>query len=190
MSINWQLDKKVIQGTSIADMGRATQSLKSISQENPLVRVEGFDTISGYDCNAFNGMVATSLPVYVFKYDFATDGGAIGLVTLRGTGKLAVANAIINAYMFVNTALTSGGAAAVSVGCANSAVNLLAATAIATMGSAGGKALIPILATPSTHIDTGATEFDVTITISAAALTAGRFTLVLFGVPYATDTGV
>lgn len=190
MSLNWQLGRKTIQGTGLADMGRATASLKYESNSHATDVVEGFDLTSGINCVSFNGQVQASLPVFFYKYDFATDGGAIGAITLRGVGKLAAKNALFYAGTWVNTALTSGGSATVSIGCAGSAANLLAATAIGTMGTAGGHALIPIQATPSTWVDSGSTDQDVTITIATAALTAGSFTLVIFGIPYTTDTSV
>lgn len=188
MSLNYQLDRKVIQGTGIADLGRTTGSLKTESSAHATDVITGYDLNGNVIATAYNGIVQAMQPIYVYKYNFATDGGAVGAITLKGVGKVAAKNAITKGQLWWSTAGTSGGSATLSFGCAGSAVNLLAATAIATIGAAGGKAMIPIEATVATWVDTGATESDVTMTIGTAALTAGAFTLVLFGIPYTADT--
>lgn len=108
-------------------------------------------------------------------YDFSKQGGAVGIVNLQDEdGKDAVLpkGAIIKQVIcHVITAVTSGGAATVSLG-ANTAVDLLAATAKATFSLDALVAGIPV-STAATSVRTTAKEA-LTASIAVAALTAGK----------------
>ena len=107
-------------------------------------------------------------------YNFATSGGAIGAINLLGDdGKPAVIpdNAIITKVLVdVITAPTSGGAATIALG-ANTTTDIKAATAIASY--TGIVACVPV-ETAASCVKTTA-DRNVVATVATAALTAGRF---------------
>ena len=100
------------------------------------------------------------------EYDFAVDGGAISTIILGG-------------FIEVDTILASGGAATVAVN-SEAAGDLLAAAAF------GGVPWSTINRKSITPAFTGATSVKTTvrrqlaITIAAAALTGGKFRVVVF----------
>ncbi len=117
-----------------------------------------------------------------------TDGGANGTYTLRGTGPIPANFVVTQGNFFVSEVFT--GAGTVSLGTATGTpANILAATAIGTMGTAGSKATIPILATVGTHISVTA-ESEPVLVVASGPLTAGALTLVLEGYFTAIDTQV
>ena len=125
------------------------------------------------------GVTCGLKPFLLYEYDFATDGGANGTITLRGLGPIPANFVVTQGNYFVNTQIT--GAGTVSFGTATGTpANLLAATAIGTMGTAGSKALLPIQATTGSHINI-TTESAPVMVIAGGPLTAGSFTLVLDG---------
>jgi hypothetical protein len=109
---------------------------------------------------------------YIGEYDFAVDGGAIGTITLRGSGHAPIPNGsiILSGVVEVLTTLTSGGSETTAF-TVESAGDILAATAVASMG-AGLKSVVPA-GTGVTAIKTTA-ERAVTMTIAVATLTAGK----------------
>lgn len=107
-----------------------------------------------------------------FLYDFDTDGGAIGSITLKdesGTAQSIPAGAIItNAYISVQTAVTSDGSATVAFGLVGNTDAFKAATAKATLAAnyvVQGANDLPL---------TDAVPANVVATIATAALTAGK----------------
>lgn len=110
-------------------------------------------------------------------YDFATDGGAVGDITLRGD-TIPSGAILVNAVLDVDTALTSGGAATVAIK-VESAADINAADAIsgAPWSTATPKhadftfASAPIVTTASRSI---------VATVATAALTAGAFKVYVF----------
>jgi hypothetical protein len=124
----------------------------------------------------------TQLKVARGEYSFATDGGAVSTITLRGAGALGgqvpSGSIIIGGYIEVDTILASGGSATVAVGL-ESTTDLLAATAFgsAPWSSTGRKSVIPV-GTGVTTVKATASR-SITITIATAALTAGIFRVVL-----------
>jgi hypothetical protein len=110
------------------------------------------------------------------EYDFAKDGGAVGDIVLRGN-VLPAGALITNGWVEVETALAGGATSTVALKVV-SAADLMAAMGVGNfaanvqlpVGVAGpiGKTLGPLAAykTP-------------TLTVAAAALTAGKFTLAL-----------
>lgn len=111
-------------------------------------------------------------------YDFATDAGAIGSLNLRGdmipSGAL-VLRAIVN----VATATTSGGAATVSLG-VQGAADIRAANAhdnaTTQLSTTGNKAT---LLTGAVAPVTTSADKHIVATIGTAALTAGRFSVLV-----------
>ena len=111
-------------------------------------------------------------------YDFATDGGAVSTIALRGD-KIPSGALILQAYVNVATATTSGGAATVSIG-VEAATDLRAANAhdnattqLSTTGNKltlSTRAAVPVVTTA---------DRDVSIAIGTAALTAGRFSVLV-----------
>lgn len=112
------------------------------------------------------------------QYDFAIMGGAISTIDLRiNLPKDAI---ILSGMIEVLTAPTSGGAAEISVG-VNTVADLHAAAAIsgAPWSSTGRKVMIPDFATPADGVKVTA-DAALTMSISVAALTAGKFNVFLF----------
>lgn len=111
-------------------------------------------------------------------YDFATDGGAVSTIALRGD-KIPSGAIILQSYVNVATGTTSGGAATVSIG-VETATDLRAANAhdnattqLSTTGNKltlNTRAAVPLATTA---------DRDISIAIGTAALTAGRFSVLV-----------
>lgn len=115
----------------------------------------------------------------VAEYDFADQGGVVGTIYLPHD-PLPLGAIITNSYMDVLTALTSGGAATVAVQ-AESANDIVSAAAVsgAPWSTTGRKDTdAPEPGTETGYIKTTA-ERQVAVVIATAALTAGRFVVVL-----------
>lgn len=116
------------------------------------------------------------------EYDFTVDGGAISTITLRaatgdlGGNVLPSGAVVLGGFVDVATTVTSGGAATVALGL-ESTTDVLGATAVGSL-TAGRKSVIPAF-TGATTVKT-TTGRSITATIAAFALTAGKFTVVLF----------
>lgn len=114
------------------------------------------------------------------EYSFATDGGAVSTITLRSDDSSIPSGAIIMGGLIeVDTALTSGGAATVSVG-VEAAADMQAAAAIsgAPWSTTGRKSVVPVF-TGATSVKTTAAR-NPSIAVATAALTAGAFRVILF----------
>ena len=109
----------------------------------------------------------------IFKYDFATDGGSQGSISLKdnnGVAQQIPAGAIItNSYIEVETAITSAGSATVAFGLLGNTDAFKAATAKGTLSAnyvvAGANDLPLRTAVP----------IDVQATIAVADLDGGLF---------------
>lgn len=111
-------------------------------------------------------------------YDFATDGGAISAITLRGD-KIPAGARIMSAYIDVTTIVTSGGAATVSIG-VESAVDLRAAATLATAPSLAAVATpLSAVTNRSTAAVKATVDRDIVATVASFALTAGAFTVLV-----------
>lgn len=109
-------------------------------------------------------------------YDFATDGGAVSTITLRGD-TIPSGAIVTDVFMQVNTALTSGGSATVAVGIeTTSDVQSAAAYSGAPWSTTGAKRTTFVSTTAP--ITTTAAR-SITATVATAALTAGKFTVVV-----------
>lgn len=114
--------------------------------------------------------------IAVFSYDFAVDGGAVSAITLRGEA-LPVGAVMIDALIVLRTALTSGGAATVSLGL-QTAADIRAAATLSTApvldATTGAKRAGAITAV-SQVVTVATTAKSVVATVGTAALTAGKF---------------
>ena len=122
------------------------------------------------------------------RYDFSVDGGAVGLITPTLNITIPQNFVIQNVALNSTTAVTSGGAATVSIGLSAGgagAAALVAATAKATWAANAFVAAVPAPQTPSTWIKMSAAG-TVTLTVAAAALTAGVIEVYIFGYQSAT----
>lgn len=104
-------------------------------------------------------------------YDFAVDGGAVGQLTLRGDNTVPAGSVVTHGYIDTETA--SGGTGTISVDL-EAAGDIRAAATLA----AGRSNVVPA-ATGATSVKT-TTSRSIKITIGTAALTAGKFRVVLF----------
>ncbi|MFI7643735.1 hypothetical protein [Nonomuraea sp. NPDC049400] len=119
------------------------------------------------------------------EYDFAVDGGAVSTITLRSAAgdsngnEIPAGSVITGGYIEVDTAVTSGGAATVAVN-SEGAGDLQTAAAVsgAPWSSTGRKAITPAF-TVASSIKTTARR-NLAVTVAAAALTAGKFRVVVF----------
>jgi hypothetical protein len=111
-------------------------------------------------------------------YDFATDAGAVGALNLRGD-KIPSGARVLSAHIDVATIVTSGGAATVSIG-VESATDIRAA---ATLGTAPSLAAVACPVSAAVNRGTAAVkttaERHIVATIATAALTAGRFSVLV-----------
>lgn len=111
-------------------------------------------------------------------YDFAVEGGVVGDIALRGD-KIPSGAIISRVVIDVETVLTSGGAATVALK-AEAAADLNAADAISgfpwsTTGAKNGDAQFSVTA----NIPTTTAERTITATVATAALTAGKFAVLV-----------
>lgn len=119
------------------------------------------------------------------EYDFAVDGGAVSTITLRSApsdsngNEIPSGSVIMGGYIEVDTALTSGGSATVAVN-SEGAGDLTTAAAFggAPWSTTGRKAITPVM-TIATSVKTTARR-NLAITVATAALTAGKFRVVVW----------
>ena len=118
------------------------------------------------------------------EYDFAVDGGAVSTIILRASSDDELGNdippnaVILGGYIEVDTILASAGAPTVAVN-SEGAGDLLAAAAFggAPWSTLGRKSILPVF-TGATSVKTTVRR-QLAITIAAAALTGGKFRVVL-----------
>lgn len=135
----------------------------------PLQSEGAFDATLRRQINT--NLAATRLVAYA-KYDFAVDGGAIGLITPVVNETIPNKAIITNVIMDWTTAVTSGGSATVSAGTSagSGAASILAATAKASL--TGLVQTVPIPSDSTKFVKLTAAGL-VTLTVAVAALTAG-----------------
>jgi hypothetical protein len=112
-------------------------------------------------------------------YSFATDGGAIGSITLRSEdGPIPSGSVITHGYLDVTTGFTTGSAATMAI-TVESAGDMVAATVVsgAPYSTTGRKSIIPV-ATGATAVKTTASRAPVA-TIATGTVTAGVLAVVL-----------
>lgn len=109
-------------------------------------------------------------------YDFATDGGAIGAINLRGD-KLPSGAVIVSSYVKVETALAPTTTSTISIG-VESATDVRAAavaTGTVVLSSTGVKQGVVTNAAPAVTT----AERHIVATIAAGAFTAGTFSVLV-----------
>lgn len=115
-------------------------------------------------------------------YSFATDGGAVGDITLRGDS-IPSGAVIVDAYIKVGTVLTSGGAATVAIK-TEGAADINAADAISgAPWSTTGTKRADFISTTAPVTTTASRS--IVATVGTAALTAGVFTVVVEYIEFA-----
>lgn len=113
-----------------------------------------------------------------FFYDFAVDGGAVSAITLRGD-QVPNGARVIDVIGNVETVPTSGGAATVALHInAGTDINAAAAISGAPWSTAGAKRYGAFTATTAPLTLTA--NRSVVATVATAALTAGKFSVVVF----------
>lgn len=125
-----------------------------------------------------------TLKTAVGEYDFAVDGGAISTITLRAAAndplgnEIPAGSVIMSGYIEVDTLLTSGGAATVGVN-SEAAGDLLAPITVAgaPWSTTGRKSIIPV-GTGAASVKT-TVKRNLTVTIAAFTVTAGKFRVVV-----------
>lgn len=157
----------------------ASSSVEQTASSGSIV-AEVFNTNDCVLAKSTGGVTATYGLTFVYYYDFATDGGAVGNVTLRGA-PLPVGFRVVNAIWEPTTAFTSGGSAQISLGTSSgAATNLLGAAVLGTNGTTGPKQGVPDWATVADSVKVSV-ESQPVLAVSVAALTAGAGVLVLQG---------
>ncbi|MGP4092937.1 hypothetical protein [Nonomuraea sp. KM90] len=121
------------------------------------------------------------------EYDFAVDGGAVGTITLRSApsdsngGEIPAGAIILGGYIEVDTLVTSasGNTGTIAVNSEGAAdLQAAAITSGAPWSTTGRKNVTPAW-TGATSIKTTARR-SLAITVAVAALTAGKFRVVVF----------
>lgn len=112
------------------------------------------------------------------RYDFAVDGGAIGTIAISGE-QFPAGAVVLGGFIEVDTALVGVATAALALQ-VEAAGDLVAAAVVtgAPWSTTGRKSIIPVF-TGATTVKTTVAR-DVSAVVSAAALTAGAFDVVLF----------
>lgn len=114
------------------------------------------------------------------KYDFAVDGGAISTITPVQTDLVPSGARVLDAFLIVDTLLTSSGAATVSIGL-EGAADLRAANVFGTapaLDTTGSKRFALVTATTTPLVVTTA-DRPITFTVASFALTAGVIRVVV-----------
>jgi hypothetical protein len=129
-----------------------------------------------------NAKLASSLPkTYKFTYDFAVNGGAVSAITLTAAdGQLPDNFVISGVHMQCVTPVTSGGAAEIALGYTGAATQFMSATAYTENAFDTANTSTNVLADYGTPSTTGA-AVDVLLTVSVAALTAGKLLIWVSG---------
>jgi hypothetical protein len=126
---------------------------------------------------------------FVYEYDFAVEGGAVGAISLRNLGLngLEAGLAVEDIQLRVQTALTSGGSATVTLGHVGDPdgyfvdfFSLASANATLRIGEVAGALVWDDTNDHQiSHRIASAANANPTITIGTAALTAGKFQVTL-----------
>jgi|GEM_PF-1222704 len=138
----------------------------------------GANAANGTPVTSYNGITATLKQSLAVHYDFATDGGAVGTITLRGA--VLPANAIItNAWLEVLTGFLPITVSTISLGLTGAATALRAAGVATAAPALDAIARVSVIApqTPSAFVAKAATNRNFIATIAAGAFTAGQFVL-------------
>lgn len=125
-----------------------------------------------------SGVGISALRIAKAIYSYAVDGGAVSTITPVGTVALPANAVIVAATVNSTTAVTSSGAATVSIGTSagSSATSILGATGKASLSANAVLNGVPVFATPVKLSAAG----NITFTVGTAALTAGVIECVVY----------
>lgn len=119
------------------------------------------------------------------EYDFAVDGGAVSTITLRSANSsdnvIPAGSVILGGYVEVDTIVTTASGNTGTVGVNSEAAGDIVAAAVtsgAPWSTLGRKSVIPVFTGASSVKTTVARS--IAITVAVAAITAGKFRVVLF----------
>lgn len=186
MALNKRNDQSFV-GQDITDITGASDSLDSLSAAADNFTLYGLDDNNKDAYVSQNGTTFSHPNKIKMYYDFATDGGAVGDIVLRGSGLPSNAR-VTRTYYEVTTAFTSGGSATIALNIpTDDAAGLLAATAIGTAGTAGAHDGIQDGAAANFSELTTAVRVP-TMSVGTADLTAGALVLVLEYEVFNADT--
>lgn len=115
--------------------------------------------------------------MYMQEWDFARDGGGIGNIAFRGP-QIPSGFRITSTFIEVLTGVTGGANAEIAI-TMNSAGDLKASAVLTAYASAGVVAGIPV-GTAASSVKATA-DRTIYLTVSVAALTAGKIRLVHYG---------
>jgi hypothetical protein len=123
------------------------------------------------------GRAATAKVDCTYRYEFGVDSGAVGAVPLRGPN-LPAGAVIVDALLLVDTVPTSGGAATMRLDAeASGDVQAAAAISGAPWATVGAKRVT--LTATSAPVRLATVDRQPNLQIATAALTAGKFRLLL-----------
>lgn len=129
------------------------------------------------------GLTGRGQKVACGKYDFTVDGGAVSTIALGGGTFIPAGVTIVGGFIDVTVAATSGGAATFGIQVEAAGDIVAAGTGFASL-ALGRRNVLPALASGSATANTLAVRTsvarDISLVIAAAALTAGKFSVVLF----------
>lgn len=135
--------------------------------------------VAGHGSVGLSTGYAGRVKVAVAEYDFAKEGGAVGAITLRGDS-LPSGAIVTDALLKVETVVTGGAGATVSIGI-EGAADIRAAATLATAPAldATGAKRSAVLDADSAPVTLTANR-SVVATVAVNALTAGKFKVFLF----------
>lgn len=181
MALN-KLNDQLFTGSDITDITGAEDSLESLGVGAPQFGLLGFNTAASSDLYySFNGTTSGLKRTLTLHHDFATDGGLIGTVTLRG-GSMPDNAVVDNAWYDVTTTYTSAtDAATIGLGIiTNDATGIQAAAAISAGGDIWDAGLQDSDVDPqtsSTFTTKTTAERTLIMTVAVEDLTAGALVL-------------
>jgi hypothetical protein len=139
----------------------------------------GANAANGTPISSYNGITSTLKQSLAIHYDFATDGGAIGVIQLRG-GVLPTNAIITNAWLDITTAFLPVTTSTISLGVTGAAAALRAAAVATGTVALNATGLVAVIApqTPASFVAKSTTaNRNFIATIAAGAFTAGAFVL-------------
>jgi len=149
----------------------------------------GANAANGTPITSYNGVTATLKQSLAIHYNFATDGGAIGTIQLRG-GVLPANAVITNAWVEVTTAFLPTTTSTFAIGLTDAATALRTAVVATSAPALNATGYVAVIApqTPASFVTKAATNRNFIATIAAGAFTAGAFVLHVDYVVSALDT--
>jgi hypothetical protein len=150
----------------------------------------GANAANGTPISSYNGITSTLKQSLAIHYDFATDGGAIGTIQLRG-GVLPINAIITNAWLEVTTAFLPVTTSTFAIGLTGATTALRTAVIATTAPAIDAAARVGVIApqTPSSFVAKSTTvNRNFVGTIASGAFTAGAFVLHVDYVVSALDT--